>query len=123
MRHNRPLGAPRRPPGYVTSAEVRLVLRGIAYCTIRVLDKDAAWNEAVCAEVTHRLSNGWEIDVYVDGCQFDYIDAVRTPTGRAGEFDDWWGKDRRSRPPEHLLHPTELQNVVRAFDAAPVRVD
>lgn len=60
------------------------------------------------------IVDGWEVVVYNDCFDFDYVDKVITPDGRTGEFDDWHGD---GQPDDWLCVKDRkcCQRMVKAF--------
>ena len=44
-------------------------------------------NEVYYGDVAYKLSNSWEMVVYIDGACFDYVDHFTSPEGEV--FDPW----------------------------------
>ena len=46
-----------------------------------------------CGDVRYQASNGWEITVYNDCCEWDYIDNIETDDGRKLDMNDVWEEE------------------------------
>lgn len=49
------------------------------------------WEETFCGNVSFIVA-GWEIVIFNDCDDWDYVDSVVSPDGRTGEYEDWESK-------------------------------
>lgn len=104
----------------VSNVEVADLLRKIAIKQAKVFVKPGArtWNEQFAGDVRF-IVDGWEIVIFNDCDDFDYVDSVISPDGRRGEFDDWYSDVE----PSNLLTDEEFDSVCRVFSSAKHEVD
>lgn len=57
--------------------------------TIPQAEKDAAQGQ-YCGIAVFHLSNGWEVAIFDDCDEWDYIEWIKTPDGREVDFDTIW---------------------------------
>jgi len=103
----------------ITSTEVMELLRKVGNGEIvpRLKNPIQTWEYVFCGEVTYILDR-WEIEIFNDCGDFDYIHCVRSPDGRYGEFEDWFGPDHEWEQPDDKLYfadPECYQRMIQIF--------
>lgn len=75
----------------ITEAEILDVMHALERgdVTIPQSEKDAAQGQ-YCGIAVFHLSNGWEVAIFDDCDEWDYIEWVKTPDGREVDFDVIW---------------------------------
>lgn len=102
--------------GRVTHEEVVELLKLIVDSPDLLKLVDRSWDEVFAGEVEFRFC-GWEITLFNDCDGLDYVDSVRAPDGRFGEFDDWVSR-YRTRYPLDDLDGDEFRSLESALKAA-----
>lgn len=73
----------------IQASEIAEVFRQALRREIEVkVEGDKSWSDVYCGDVTFRFGD-WEIVVFNDCSEFDYVDEATAPDGRTAEFDDW----------------------------------
>lgn len=76
-------------PGIATEEIVDLLRRvGNGEVVPRLANPERTWRDTYCGEVDF-LVDGWQVAVFNDCDDFDYIDSAIAPDGRTGKFEDW----------------------------------
>lgn len=82
----------------LTEDEILAVLRAIERreVTFPASEIEAA-GDWFSGDFTFHASNGWELTVFDDCDEWDYLDSVRAPDGREVDFDQIWNHMPRVR--------------------------
>jgi hypothetical protein len=85
------MNAASRHPGMsdaplISESEVLQFLKGIEDGSVS-LQPDADPQDVYAGNVTYAASNGWQIRIFNDCNEWDYIDRIETPDGRNVGFD------------------------------------
>jgi hypothetical protein len=104
------------PEDHVTGPEVAELLRKVMRREVKIVAVDRSWKEVYAGEVRFR-AGGYEIVIFNDCNELDYVDSVNAPDGRVGNFDDWW--DARTEPVS-LLTDQERRLLENQLESAPV---
>ena len=71
----------------ITEQEVIQFLSDIEKANVTIVpDKNPS--DVYAGDVHYRASNGWEIIIFNDANQWDYIDSIKSNDGRELSFDD-----------------------------------
>ena len=110
--------------GKVSADEVVEVLRAVGEdrAVVRLKDPTQPWPHVHAGNVVFQVL-GWEISVFNDAGDFDYIDSVVAPDGRTGEFEDWTNDEGAASQPDDILNvilPEVYRGMVDAFKSAGV---
>ena len=75
----------------VPAAEVAELLRRAirGEVAVTLANPEWSWSDAT-GDCGFRI-DGWEVVMYNDFGDLDYVDSVRAPDGRTGDFDYWFG--------------------------------
>lgn len=85
--------SPVADPNCLTTADVDALLRRIIAGEISWVAIDESWDDA-CGNIEFRTSDGWSIVVFNDVGEWDYLDSVLSPDGRAIGFADLYLTNR-----------------------------
>ena len=102
--------------GRVTRDEVVALLKLILDCPSALKLVDRSWDDVFAGEVEFRFDE-WEITLFNDCDGLDYVDAVKAPDGRIGDFDDWVLPDSLISPLDDL-DSDEFRRLEAALKAA-----
>ena len=72
-----------------------------------------SWNSAGCGNARVRI-DGYDLVIFNDCQELDYVDSVTAPDGRTGDFDDWLNG------PVAFLNPDEQELMERILESAEV---
>lgn len=87
---------------HVSSDEVMTLLRkvGDGLAVPKLKYPESTWVDVYAGNVFY-LVNGWEVVVFNDCDDWDYIDSVIHPDGRKGEYEDWFGAEDENGDSEY----------------------
>lgn len=98
------------PYTHVSSDEVLELLRKVGNGDVvpNLENPECNWKYVYAGNV-HYLVDGWQVAVFNDCDDWDYIDSVVHPDGREGEYEDWFGLedeegDRERQQPDDSLY-------------------
>lgn len=99
-------------PGSEIAELLRKVLRGDE----KALAVGSSWGDVYAGEVRFRIGD-YELLIFNDCNELDYVDSVKAPDGRVGDFDDWW---ESGTEPVQLLDEKEQRRLQDLLSEAPV---
>ena len=111
----------------ITRTEAADVLRRIARGQIDISAVGRSWNEVYAGNVEFMTCDGWNLVVFNDCDDFDYLDSITAPDGRTGCFDDWWPDGEDGYCPYDTLDQADRHNLEHlcrnalVADAAPTQ--
>lgn len=83
---------------------LRQALRG--EIAVRLLG-DQSWKDMYCGNLVFMFGD-WQIVIFNDCIDLDYVDSVIAPDGRTAEYEDWFDReDHCGADPVDLLGATE----------------
>jgi hypothetical protein len=101
-----------RIPGQEIAELFRRALRGEA----KIFTEGSSWTEIYASNVDVRI-DGYELVIFNDCNQVDYVDSAIAPDGRCGDFDEWWNVGEE---PVDLLTDEEQTLLGALMEAAAV---
>lgn len=109
----------------VSCDEVKELLRQVGNGEVvpKLKDPTVTWADA--GDIGY-IVDGWEVVIFNDCDDWDYVDSVIAPDGRCGEFDDWFGTEdadghRLWMQPDCLLDREDSEcylRMTKAFEEA-----
>lgn len=98
----------------IPAEEITELFRKVIRGEVEVVCVGCSWDEVWCGDASVRI-DGYEITIFNDCGELDYVDSVMAPDGRTGDFDGWIGDD-----PVGLLSPEEAGKMEDILESAKV---
>jgi hypothetical protein len=99
----------------VTSDEALSLLRSVASGESIPMLKNPYqhWDD----ETVELFVNGWRMTIFTDDTRARHLDALASPDGRRGKFENWQSDAEFSQQPEDRLYREDNDAVNRMFQA------
>jgi len=81
--------SPDRQAGLIPGEEIAELFRKATRREVKIAAVGKTWKEVYAGEVRFRMG-GYEMVIYNDCNELDYVDSATAADGREGDFDDWW---------------------------------
>lgn len=95
-------------------AVFQLALRGDI--TVKLLGEQS-WKDMYCGNVVFMFGD-WQIVLFNDCMDLDYVDSVIAPDGRTAEYEDWFDReDHRGADPVDLLSAAEGNAILSILES------
>ena len=75
-----------------------------------------SWNDAFAGNAHIRI-DGYDLLIFNDCLELDYVDTATAPDGRTGDFDKWFDDGDE---PVSLINQEEVARMERILEEAPV---
>jgi hypothetical protein len=102
----------------VPGEEIVELFRKALRLEVEIVATRKRWKDVYAGDVAFQIGE-YEVVIFNDCNELDYVHSVATPDGRTGEFDEWW--DSRTEPVS-LLKDREKRLLEDLLESAPVRI-
>ena len=103
-------------PDTIPGEEIAELLRQAIRREVRIAAIAKSWQDVYAGDVTLRIG-AYEVVIFNDCDELDYVDSATAPDGRHGDFDLWW---QTQTEPVSLLTEEERMQLEYRLETAPV---
>ena len=100
----------------IPGAEIVELFRRAIRREVKIVAVGCSWNDVYAGNVYVRI-DGYELVIFNDCSQLDYVDKATAPDGRRGDFDEWWLSNTE---PVELMSDDEGRQLEFLLENAPV---
>lgn len=105
-----------RPANLIPGEEIAELFRKTIRREVKIAAVGKSWKDVYAGEVRFRIA-GYELVIFNDCNELDYVDSAVAPDGRRGDFDGWWESHTE---PVSLLNDHERRRMEDFLERAPV---
>ncbi len=99
----------------IPGEEIAELFRRAIRREVKIVAPGQSWNDVYAGNVTLRIGE-YEVVIFNDCDELDYVDSATAPDGRRGDFDHWW---QTQTEPVSLLTEEERMQLEYRLESAP----
>lgn len=100
----------------IPGEEIAELFRKAIRREVKIVAVGTSWNEVYAGDAKLRIGD-YEVVIFNDCNELDYVDSAIAPDGRTGNFDEW---DNSNTDPVALLTDAEQSQLQHRLESAPV---
>ncbi len=100
----------------IPGEEIAELFRRTIRREVKIAAVGQSWKDVYAGNVRFRIG-GYQVVIFNDCDELDYVDSATAPDGRTGDFDQWW---QAQAEPVSLLTGEERMQLEYRLESAPL---